>query len=267
MESLRGQAEGPCFRDLSPAGPAHRDRRPRNPLGRRTGTEGEVVDLAPDSFHTAQQVEQVLRSLGVEHFLYLQIPHGYAHIDSIISFVAEKKAVIDPARLPRNVGAELEKRGFNLLEAPSPQETQELALNFVSLEPGSIMMASGFPETRKFLEDNGIQVSEIDITELRKGWGSLHCLTAALKGHGEIAVGNIIGADVFNILWILGASAAANPITISRRTLHFSFPWMLLIVIAMLGFMRMGYRVGRFKGVTLLVLYAIYGVMAAKIFY
>jgi len=129
----------------------------------------------------AQQVEQVLRSLGVEHFLYLRIPDGYAHIDSIISFVAEKKALIDPARLPRDVGIDLEKRGFDLLKAPSPKETRELALNFVTLKPGSIMMASGFPETRKFLEDHGIKVSEIDITELRKGWGSVHCLTAALK--------------------------------------------------------------------------------------
>ncbi len=129
----------------------------------------------------AQQVEQVLRSLDVEHFLYLQIPHGYAHIDSIITFIAEKTAVVDPARLPRNVGTGLEKRGFDLLEAPSPQETRELALNFVALAPGSIMMASGFPETRKFLEDHGIKVSLIDITELRKGWGSLHCLTAVLK--------------------------------------------------------------------------------------
>jgi len=42
-------------------------------------------------------------------------------------------------------------------------------------------MASGFPETRKFLEDHGIKVSEIDVTELRKGWGSLHCMTAILK--------------------------------------------------------------------------------------
>jgi len=129
----------------------------------------------------AQQVEQVLRSMGVESFLHLQIPYGYAHIDSIISFVAEKTAVIDPARLPWDVWTELEKRGFNLLEAPSSRETQELALNFVTLAPGSIVMASDFPETRKFLEDHGIKVSEIDISELRKGWGSLHCMTAILK--------------------------------------------------------------------------------------
>jgi len=129
----------------------------------------------------AQQVEEVLCSMGVEHFLYLQIPYGYAHIDSIIGFVKEKTAVIDPARLPWDVWTALDKRGFKLLEAPSPRETQELALNFVTLEPGSIVMASGFPETRKFLEEKGIQVNGVDISELLKGWGSLHCMTAVLK--------------------------------------------------------------------------------------
>jgi N-dimethylarginine dimethylaminohydrolase len=129
----------------------------------------------------AAQVEQSLQSMGVEHFLRLQIPYGYAHIDSIISFTDKKTAVIDPARLPWDVWAALKKRGFRLLEAPSPGETEALALNFVALSPGSIVMASGFAETKKFLEDNGIEVTEVDISELRKAWGSLHCMTAVLK--------------------------------------------------------------------------------------
>jgi N-dimethylarginine dimethylaminohydrolase len=128
-----------------------------------------------------QQVEQALSSMGVEHFLPLQIPYGYAHIDSIISFVDKKTAVFDPARLPWNVWTALKDRSFKLLEAPSPHETQELALNFVALAPGEILMAAGFPETKKYLESQGIVVTEVEIAELRKGWGSLHCMTAILK--------------------------------------------------------------------------------------
>lgn len=129
----------------------------------------------------ARQVEEVLQAMGVEHFYRLQIPYGYAHIDSIISFADIKTAVIDPARLPWDVWTALKKRGFKLLEAPSRRETSKLALNFVTFSPGSVLMASGFPETKKFLEENDIQVSEVDISELRKGWGSLHCMTAVLK--------------------------------------------------------------------------------------
>ena len=128
-----------------------------------------------------QQVEQALGSMGVEHFLHLQIPFGYAHIDSIISFVDKKTAVFDPARLPWDVWTALKKRDFKLFEAPSPSETQDLALNLVALAPGKILMAAGYPGTKEFLQSRGIAVMEVEISELRKGWGSLHCMTAALK--------------------------------------------------------------------------------------
>jgi N-dimethylarginine dimethylaminohydrolase len=129
----------------------------------------------------AEQIEQALGSMGVEHFLRLPIPYGYAHIDSIISFVDKKTAVFDPVRLPWDVWTALKNRGFKLFEAPSSLETRDLALNFIALAPGKILMAAGYPETKEFLQSRGIAVLEVDITELRKGWGSLHCMTAVLK--------------------------------------------------------------------------------------
>ena len=129
----------------------------------------------------AQQIEQTLGSMGVEHFLHIPIPFGYAHIDSIISFVDKKTAVFDPVRLPWDIWTVLKNRGFKLFEAPSPEETQNLALNFVALGPGKILMAAGYPETKEFLQSRGVTVIEVEITELRKGWGSLHCMTAILK--------------------------------------------------------------------------------------
>jgi len=129
----------------------------------------------------AQQVEQVLASMGVEHFFHLPIPYGYAHIDSIISFVDKKTAVFDPARLPWDVWTALKNRNFKLFEAPSHHETKDLALNFVTFAPGKILMAAGYPETKEFLQSRGIAVHEVEIAELRKGWGSLHCMTAILK--------------------------------------------------------------------------------------
>ena len=129
----------------------------------------------------AAQVEQALGAMGVEHFLHLQIPYGYAHIDSIISFVDKKTAVFDPVHLPWDVWTALKNRDFKLFEAPSPHETRDLALNFVTLARGSVVMAAGYPETKKFLENHSIQVIEVEINELRKGWGSLHCMTGILR--------------------------------------------------------------------------------------
>lgn len=93
------------------------------------------------------------------------------------------------------------------------------------------------------------------------------CITAARKGEGEIAVGDIIGADILNMLWIIGVSSLVNPMHVSRKIINFMFPWMLLIVGTMLLSMRIKYRIGKPKGIILLSLYAIYIVMTIKFFY
>jgi cation:H+ antiporter len=93
------------------------------------------------------------------------------------------------------------------------------------------------------------------------------CIAAARKGQGEIAAGNIIGADILNILWIVGVSAMVNPMHVSTKIVNFMFPWMFLIVGTMLVSMRINYRIGKPKGIILLSLYAIYLFMTVKFFY
>lgn len=91
-------------------------------------------------------------------------------------------------------------------------------------------------------------------------------VTAAVKGEGEIAVGNILGADVLNILWIIGMSALVRPIQVELEVIHFTFPYMILIVTIMLVSMRIGCRFGRIKGIILLFFYIIYFIWALKFF-
>ncbi len=92
------------------------------------------------------------------------------------------------------------------------------------------------------------------------------CITAAIKGEGEIAVGNIIGADILNVLWIIGVSAVVNPITVELKVMNFSFPYMILIVLVMLVSMRIRCRLGKVKGLILLSLYALYVFLALRLF-
>jgi cation:H+ antiporter len=91
------------------------------------------------------------------------------------------------------------------------------------------------------------------------------CITAALKGEGEIAVGDIIGADILNILWIIGASSIANPIKVESKVINFTFPFMILVVLTMLVSMRIGCRLGKVKGFILFVLYILYLILTLKI--
>jgi cation:H+ antiporter len=92
------------------------------------------------------------------------------------------------------------------------------------------------------------------------------CITAALKGEGEIAVGDIIGADILNVLWIIGVSSIFKPIQVERDIINFSFPFMILIVTVMLVSMRLGCRMNKFKGLILFCLYILYFVLTLVLF-
>ena len=92
------------------------------------------------------------------------------------------------------------------------------------------------------------------------------CITAARKGEGEIAVGDIIGADILNILWIIGVASIVKPIQVDLEVINFTFPFMILIVVVMLVSMRLGCRLTKSKGVLLLGLYGLYLVLTLKFF-
>lgn len=83
------------------------------------------------------------------------------------------------------------------------------------------------------------------------------------KGHPEIMVGNIVGADVLNCLFVIGAAAAARPLAIPANFFTFHFPTMLIILYSFRIFIFMG-RDGRFRrwqGGWLLGIYLIYVVL------
>lgn len=84
------------------------------------------------------------------------------------------------------------------------------------------------------------------------------CITAARKGHGDLAFGDIIGADILNVLWIIGAASLANPIDVEPDMILFAFPWMLFVVATMLSFAWWGYKLQRWKGFVLIAIYFVY---------
>jgi cation:H+ antiporter len=93
------------------------------------------------------------------------------------------------------------------------------------------------------------------------------CVIASKKGHGDLAFGDIVGANILNILWIVGAAATANPITVGRNVIFYAFPVMIFMVTALLLLARVGYRLKRSNGVVLIGLYLAYLVATILIFY
>lgn len=93
------------------------------------------------------------------------------------------------------------------------------------------------------------------------------CIVAARRGHGDLAFGDIIGADLLNVLWIIGTAALANPIVVSRSVILFAFPWMIGVVALMLLLARWGYALQRWKGYLLMAVYFVYLALTLLRFY
>lgn len=88
-------------------------------------------------------------------------------------------------------------------------------------------------------------------------------ITAVRKGHPQIMVGNVVGADVLNCLFVIGAASFAKPLAIPPNFFTFHFPAMLLILYSFRLFIYMN-KDGWFKrwqGVWLLGIYASYLVL------
>jgi cation:H+ antiporter len=86
-------------------------------------------------------------------------------------------------------------------------------------------------------------------------------ISAARRGHGELAVGNIIGADILNVLFVAGTAAAVTPAGL-QADVHFFrvlFPMMLFILVVFrVGIIFSGEHMKRPFGFVLLAAYAFY---------
>jgi len=86
-------------------------------------------------------------------------------------------------------------------------------------------------------------------------------VTAARKGHGELAVGNIIGADILNVLFVVGFSASATPggLVVPPGFYFLQLPVMLLILLTFKGITHFEKKaIKPRQGVFLLLMYVGY---------
>jgi cation:H+ antiporter len=85
---------------------------------------------------------------------------------------------------------------------------------------------------------------------------------AALKGESDIAVGNVVGSNIFNILCVLGVSSIVSPagIKVSQAALEFDIPVMIGVAVAAFPIFLNGFRVSRFEGLFMLLAYVGYTV-------
>ena len=85
-------------------------------------------------------------------------------------------------------------------------------------------------------------------------------ITSVRKGYPQIMVGNVVGADVLNCLFVIGAAATARPLAVPPNFFEFHFPAMLIILYSFRVFILMN-KDGWFKrwqGIWILSVYVLY---------
>lgn len=84
------------------------------------------------------------------------------------------------------------------------------------------------------------------------------CLIAVLRKHPEVALGNVVGSNIYNVLGILGLTAIVHPLDVPVEIARFDI-WVLTAVTALLLVqLRSGWRLSRAEGVLLSCLFAAY---------
>jgi cation:H+ antiporter len=107
----------------------------------------------------------------------------------------------------------------------------------------------------------GLSERLIGLTVIAAGTGAPELATsliAARRGRTDVAVANVVGSNIFNLLGILGLTALVQPILVARAVLASDIWWMLGTTILLYPLLRSGMRLTRVEGGVLLATYVAY---------
>ena len=157
----------------------------------------------------------------------------------------------------------------------TPSETLEgkkdpraLTINVVLLVLGLVGLVAGaylFVEAAQVIARKiGLSELVIGLTIVAGGTSLPELATsvvATIRGERDIAIGNIVGSNIFNILGVLGVTAAIEPIPVSAQVLSFDLPVMLGVAIACLPVFYSRFTVDRWEAVIFLLAFVGYTIV------
>jgi len=83
-------------------------------------------------------------------------------------------------------------------------------------------------------------------------------IVAAVRRHSDVALGNAIGSNMFNLLGIMGVAALIGPVSVSQKIVGFDMWIMLAVTALLLPFMMTGWRLSRTDASMFLIAYAVF---------
>lgn len=168
--------------------------------------------------------------------------------------------IIIKSRRENHKGEEILEEA-DLPETPSKSSWLDLA--FIIL--GTLGLAFGsdwFVDGAKSLAISfGVSERVIGVTVLALGTSLPELVTAtvaAFKKATDIAIGNLMGSNIFNILSILGITSVIQPIAVNQKIVSDDMLWMLGITVIIFPMMYIKRKITRIEGLVLLLIYAYY---------
>ena len=136
-------------------------------------------------------------------------------------------------------------------------------LNYVLLVVGFVLLIKG----ADFFVDGSASVAKkfhvptmiIGMTIVAMGTSAPECavsIAASVKGSNTMAISNVVGSNIFNLMVVCGACAVFAPLAVKASTLKREFPMSILAAVMLLGMGYLGMSIGRADGLILLVVFA-----------
>ncbi|MHC5545707.1 dimethylarginine dimethylaminohydrolase family protein [Bacillus subtilis] len=134
------------------------------------------------NYKAAMYVKQILLGLGYSEVIIIQTTYGCGHLDGVVNILNSRYAAIVPKRVSYELYIGLKRHGFSIIELDDMYEIDQLmSINFVQLNEETLLINKGAKNTVSQYSSCGFECLEIDISELTKGGGSIHCLTGILR--------------------------------------------------------------------------------------
>ncbi len=151
--------------------------------------------------------------------------------------------------------------------APKVISARYIAINATVLAAGLVMLVFG---ARMFVnaavtlaQAYGVSELVIGLTIVAVGTSLPEVATsvvATIRGDRDIAIGNVVGSNIFNVLSVLGCTALIKPIHVSEQAMAFDIPIMIAISVACFPIFFTGMSISRWEGGMFFGYYIVYTV-------
>jgi cation:H+ antiporter len=199
--------------------------------------------------------------------LVLALDRSISRVEGGLLFVGIVAYTIFAIRQSRKESQAIQSEYAQEFAQPAPKRGSQAFLNVAGLILGLVLIVLGarwlVAGATALARTFGVSELIIGLTVIAVGTSLPEIATsvvASLRGERDIAVGNVVGSNLFNLLSVLGIAGilATDGIAVSDAVLRFDLPVMLAAAVACLPIFAAGNMIARWQGVLFVAYYVVY---------